>query len=144
MRDTSTSHFEPSKFDWVGRRGQKQPKWGYFWRYQNTPIKFILRGLPGRCGLFCKPRLSLLKISLRVHLRAFALGTPIYQSTSSDRSRELNFLQNCTLLVFAGGCDDFTLRVLVVYISTAFVSWVSIISAWAQPSGFAQCHKEWI
>ena len=31
-----------------------------------------------RSGLFCKPRLSLLKIGLPGHLRAFALGTPIY------------------------------------------------------------------
>ena len=30
MQDTCTSHFEPLKFDWVGRRGQKQPKLGIF------------------------------------------------------------------------------------------------------------------
>ena len=33
MRDTCTSHFEPKKLNRVGRRGQKQPKWGYLWRY---------------------------------------------------------------------------------------------------------------
>ena len=32
MGDTFSSHFEPKKFNRVGRRGQKQPKWGYFWR----------------------------------------------------------------------------------------------------------------
>ena len=30
MGDTFSSHFEPKKFNRVGRRGQKQPKWGYF------------------------------------------------------------------------------------------------------------------
>ena len=38
MGDTFSSHFEPKKFNRVGRRGQKQPKWGYFgtfWEGQN-------------------------------------------------------------------------------------------------------------
>ena len=30
MGDTFSSHFEPKKFNRVGRRGQKQPKWGIF------------------------------------------------------------------------------------------------------------------
>ena len=61
MGDTFSSHFEPKKFNRVGRRGQKQPKWGYFGTSKHTSngpiwlkqiyrdIKFILRGLPGRC-----------------------------------------------------------------------------------------------
>ena len=30
MGHTFSSHFEPKKFNRVGRRGPKQPKWGYF------------------------------------------------------------------------------------------------------------------
>ena len=30
MGDTFSRHFEPKKFNRVGRRGQKQPKWGIF------------------------------------------------------------------------------------------------------------------
>ena len=45
MRDTCTSHFEPLKFDRVGRRGQEQPKLGIFegtkysdfWLFLATP-----------------------------------------------------------------------------------------------------------
>ena len=66
MGDTFSNHFEPKKFNRVGRRGQKQPKWGIFGAFEkssskltsNWPfwlkqiyrdIKFILRGLPERC-----------------------------------------------------------------------------------------------
>ena len=66
MGDNFSSHFEPKKIDQVGRRGQKQPKLGIFEGtnigqfWSNRPfwlkqiyrdIKFILRGLPGRCDL---------------------------------------------------------------------------------------------
>ena len=63
MGDTFSRHFEPKKFNRVGRRGQKQPKWGIFGGTKIPPfmlkqiyrdIKFILRGLPERCGLWNK------------------------------------------------------------------------------------------
>ena len=42
MGDTFSSHFEPKKFNRVGRRGQKQPKWGYFGTSKNTPFWLFL------------------------------------------------------------------------------------------------------
>ena len=42
MRDTFSSHFEPKKFDRVGRRGQKQPKLAYICTSKNTPFWLFL------------------------------------------------------------------------------------------------------
>jgi hypothetical protein len=42
MGDTFSSHFEPKKIDRVGRRGQKQPKWGYFGTSKNIPFWLFL------------------------------------------------------------------------------------------------------
>ena len=43
MGDTFSSHFEPKKIDWVGRRGQKQPKLAYICTFKNTQIFELLK-----------------------------------------------------------------------------------------------------
>ena len=42
MGDTFSSHFEPKKIDWVGRRGQKQPKLAYICTFKNTQFWLFL------------------------------------------------------------------------------------------------------
>ena len=55
MGDTFSSHFEPKKFNRVGRRGQKQPKWGYFW---NQKMGVFYAETVGRNEFFYKIRWS--------------------------------------------------------------------------------------
>ena len=42
MGDTFSRHFEPKKFNRVGRRGQKQPKWGIFGGTKIPPFWLFL------------------------------------------------------------------------------------------------------
>ena len=99
MGDTFSSHFEPKKFNRVGRRGQKQPKWGYFGTSKQQiqqiyrDMKFISRGLPGRCDVR-KP----IKVNWSIR-RTRGTGDTVLLCFSNCRHKVLTtFINFCPML----------------------------------------------
>ena len=98
MGDTFSSHFEPKKFNRVGRRGQKQPKWGIFggtkippfWLFLAPPahpveffwFKMAGKGVPHSfsCDDFfeflniCNPLSTSYFVDISFHMYLLALG----------------------------------------------------------------------